>query len=113
MGVMGEGWRLSGGLGKRINDPIGGSGDVGSPVSEVVAERGERVSVVVMVLEGMCVCVCEEGESIWFGASRGSVLACSIPGAQHNGVSFQPPPPQTHHHATFCTPFFPPINSHY
>lgn len=63
-------------------------------------ERKERVAVVVMVLEGVGVC---GGESIWFGASGGSVLACSIPGAQQIGVPFQPP--QTHHPAKSCTPF--------
>lgn len=30
-------------------------------------------------------------ESIWFGASRASFLACSIPEDQRHGVSFQPP----------------------
>lgn len=34
-------------------------------------------------------------EGIWFGASRASFLACHIPGDQHHGVSFHPPPTST------------------
>lgn len=41
-GGGGVGWRLSGGLDRMIGDPVGGSGDGGSPISWVVAETGEK-----------------------------------------------------------------------
>lgn len=41
-GGGGGSWRLSGGLGRMIGDPVGRSGDGGSPISRVVAETGEK-----------------------------------------------------------------------
>lgn len=41
-GGGGGSWRLSGGLGRMIGDPVGGSGDGDSPISRVVAETGEK-----------------------------------------------------------------------
>ena len=110
--------RLSGGLGRVIADPVGGSGDDGSPVSWVVEEReewgekggvglgtwhswetrGRVVEVEVVVVVGWW---WRGAEGIWFGASRASFLACRIPGDQHHGVSFHPP---THIHPPSSPP---------
>lgn len=103
-----------------IADPVGGSGDGGSPVSWAVEERErergvrrERGS-----WTGDMTLMREERESggggggggvgwgggaegIWFGASRASFLACRIPGDQHHGVSFHPP---THIHPPISPP---------
>lgn len=94
--------RPSGGLGRMVADPIRGSRDGGSPVSWVVVERERRERG--SSTGGHDTHDGKEGErrrcrggaeSIWFGASRASFLACSIPGDQHHGVSFHPQPTST------------------
>lgn len=107
-----------------IADPVGGSGDGGSPVSWAVEERerergvrrerGSWTGDMTLMREeresgggggggggGSGVGWGGGAEGIWFGASRASFLACRIPGDQHHGVSFHPP---THIHPPSSPP---------